>query len=70
MQLLEVPHPFHNISTIIKDVHGNESKEMLQVFFKRRRQESKQQKRRIKGEKLYDSHENSARAIRCTNRYD
>jgi tRNA(adenine34) deaminase len=70
MQLLEVPHPFHNISTIIKYVHGNESKEMLQVFFKRRRQESKQQKRRIKGEKLHDSHENSARAIRCTNRYD
>jgi hypothetical protein len=45
MQLLEVPHPFHNISTIVKDVQGIESKEMLQAFFKRRRQESKQQKK-------------------------
>lgn len=46
MQLLQVPHPFHNISTVVKDVQGNESKEMLQAFFKRRRQESKQQKKK------------------------
>ena len=44
LQLLDVPHPFHNISTVIKDVHSNESKAMLQAFFQRRRQESKTQK--------------------------
>jgi tRNA(adenine34) deaminase len=55
MQLLQVPHPFHNISTIIKDVQGIESKEMLQAFFRRRRQESKQQKKNKRRKAIWQS---------------
>jgi tRNA(adenine34) deaminase len=41
MQLLDVPHPFHNITTVTKGVHAEESAQLLQDFFRKRRKEER-----------------------------
>ena len=41
MRLLDVPHPFHNITNVVKDVQANQSVELLQDFFRKRRQAAK-----------------------------
>lgn len=39
MRLLDTTHPFHNVSTVIKHVHAQESADMLRDFFRKRRLE-------------------------------
>lgn len=39
MQLLQIPHPFHNISSIVKNVQKQPSVDLLQGFFRKRRKE-------------------------------
>lgn len=41
MRLLDILHPFHNISDVIKDVQAEPSANLLRTFFKRRRLEGK-----------------------------
>lgn len=43
-QLLNQPHPFHNISTVISGVLDEESAELLRSFFRRRRQQQEASK--------------------------
>jgi tRNA(adenine34) deaminase len=45
MRLLDVPHPFHTISNVERNVQANKSVELIQGFFQRRRLESKTQKK-------------------------
>ena len=39
LRLLDIKHPYHNVSTVIKDICAEDSAGMLRSFFKRRRQE-------------------------------
>jgi tRNA(adenine34) deaminase len=41
MRLLDITHPFHNISDVIKEVQAEPSASLLRSFFKRRRHEGK-----------------------------
>lgn len=43
LRLLDVQHPYHNISTVISGVGREDSAALLQDFFRRRRLEQKQQ---------------------------
>jgi len=40
LQLLDIPHPFHNITIIIGGIRKDESAEILRSFFRQRRQQS------------------------------
>jgi tRNA(adenine34) deaminase len=46
MRLLDVPHPFHNITTVIKGVRADESARLMQDFFRKRRKETKKKRKR------------------------
>ena len=43
LRLLDVQHPYHNISTVVAGVGREESAALLQDFFRRRRRERKEQ---------------------------
>lgn len=46
IKLLDVPHPFHNITAVIKGVHANHSAQLLQEFFRKRRNETRKKRNR------------------------
>lgn len=43
LRLLDIQHPYHNVSTVIAGVGGEESAALLRDFFRKRRIEQKEQ---------------------------
>ena len=52
IQLLDTPHPFHNIEEVVSDVNNETSANLLREFFRQRRKKGRHKKPRPSGKGL------------------